>query len=284
MATPPGACRPAGPAGGTRIVAMQLPRAGIRPALGLALGLALAGAGAAGCGGGRAPAATPSAEPPPLPPTPAARAELAARAAAAQDLVGVAAYTLATPGRPERTILVVRATDGSWRVDIPGGALGGAADVSLVSTPAGRFHCALAIAPEAGRCVPVDELRPEVDPRVQHVFTDWLGVLTDRSAAVAVAAAPAPPGIGGRCFAVQPSAASLVAPLDAGVYCFDQDGTLTGAQLELGELTLAGSPGAAPPTIDLPAPVAGGQPLPTAAPTPPPTPTPTAPATASATG
>jgi hypothetical protein len=249
------------------MVGMRVPR----PLLPLALGLALAGTpAAAGCAAGGEPPPLPSDSPAPAPP---ARAELAARAAAAQDLVGVTVYTLVTRGRPDRTVLVVRAADGSWRVDVPGGALGGTADVSIVSTEAGMFHCALATPPEPGSCVRVEALGPEVDPRVQHVFTDWLDVFTDRSAAVAVAPATRPSGVGGSCFAVQPSAASLEAPLDAGIYCFHPDGTLTGASLELGELTLASDGGAPPPTIDLPGPVVDGRPLPTASPTPPPSPT-----------
>lgn len=243
----------------------------------LALGPAVAGCG----GGGAAPGAPPVT---PLPtglptgdPPRSARAELAAHAAAAQDLAGVSVYTLAAAGRPDRSILVVRATDGSWRVDVPGGALGGTADVSIVATPDGQFQCALAAPPARGECVPVpaDGLTGATDPRVQHVFTDWLEVLTDRSAAVAVAHADPPAGVAGRCFAVQPSSASLLAPLDAGTYCFEPDGTLTGAELELGTLTLTGADRTAPPSVDLPGPVVpGGEPLPTASPTPPPGSTP----------
>lgn len=240
---------------------MRIPRL-----LPLAVGLALAGSGT-GCGTGGglpAPADTGSLAAPA-----SARAELAARAAAAQDLVGVTLYTLTTAGRQDRTVMVVRAADGGWRVDIPGGALGGTVDISIVATAGERYQCRLATPPERGGCVPVSELAAAADPRVQHLFTDWLEVLTDRSAAVAVSAAAPPAGVGGRCFAVQPSSASLVAPLDAGVYCFDTDGTLTGAQLELGQLTLIGTDRTPPPSVDLPGPVvAAGQPLPTASPTP----------------
>lgn len=256
----------------------------------------------AGCGGNGGP---PGASPAPSggpDPTPAARADLAARAAAAQDLVGVALYAYTPPGFEEgtptgaggpsgdpsaspapgdRTIMVVRAADGSWRVDVPGGALGGTVDVSIVTTADGMYHCTLATEPEPGGCVPVEALPAAADPRVQHVFTDWPDVLTDRSAAVAVAHAPVPDGLpgggeeDGRCFAVQPSSASLLAPLDGGVYCYRPDGTLTGARLGLGDLTLVSADPAAPPTVELPGPVVpGGDPLPTATPTPSPTPSP----------
>jgi hypothetical protein len=242
------------------------------PPLCLPLALSVALAGCGGTGGGP-PEATRLSDPPG--PAAAARAELAARAAAAQDLAGVRLYTLASPGRPDRTIMVVRARDGGWRVDVPGGALGGEVDVSIIGTPGGMFHCALAASPEQTECAQVKALDPAADPRVQHVFTDWLDVLRDRSAAVAVAAAPSPPGARGRCFAVQPSAASLLAPLDAGVYCFDPDGTLTAAQLELGELRLASDGGPVPPSVELPGPVVDRRPLPTAPPPPSATPVPT---------
>lgn len=265
---------------GNRMVRMRVPGPILRRAVpaALAVTLTLGAAGASCGGGGAAPGASPVTPLPTGDPPPSARAELAAHAAAAQDLVGVSVYRLATPGRADRTVLVVRATDGSWRVDVPGGALGGAADVSIVATSNGQFQCALATPPARGECVPVPAggLAAATDPRVQHVFTDWLEVLTDRSAAVAVAHAKQPPsGVAGRCFTVQPSSASLLAPLDAGTYCFEPDGTLTGAQLELGMLTLTGADRTAPPSVDLPGPVVpGGQPLPTASPTPPPAPPP----------
>jgi hypothetical protein len=217
----------------------------------------------AGCGSNPVPGSAPTSSAPP--PTPAARAELAGRAAAAQDLAAVNFYTL-VPG--ERTVMVVRATDGSWRVDIPGGALGGTVDVSMVSTGGGLYHCV------PTGCVAADELTPEADPRVHHVFTDWLEILTDRSAALSVSTAPVPQGVVGDCFGVQPSAASLVPPVDAGVYCYQVDGTLTGAELGFGTLRLTGPAGPAPPTVALTAPVVPGDPPPTASPSPSPTPSP----------
>jgi hypothetical protein len=247
-------------------------------ALGLLVAVGLAGCGGSGTGTGGG--VSPSAPPAEAAPVTSARADLAARAAAAQDLVAVSIYTLATPGRADRTVMVVRASDGGWRVDVPGGALGGAADVSIVGTGAGLFHCALS-SPERAEaaCVPVDRLTADIDPRVHHVFTDWPDVFTDRGAALAVSA-EAPPdgvdGVGGECFAVEPSAASLVAPVDPGVYCYQTDGTLTGAELGVGTLMLVRTGEAAPPTVEMPGPVAtDGEPLPTASP-PPPSPSPTA--------
>ncbi|HEX7745216.1 MAG TPA: hypothetical protein VF462_08155 [Micromonosporaceae bacterium] len=228
--------------------------------------------------------------------------QLAALAAAGQDRHFAATYTLSTADRPARTVTVTRAADGSWRVDIPGGALGGAADVSVARTPDGLFQCGLAqridapsgptdaptdapVGPPDGAAPPVggptcvrvadpDGVLPAAaDPRVQRPFTDWLDVLTDRRAPLSVSATKAPPGVRGACFAVDSTSASLTAPLEPGVYCFGSDGTLTGARLGLGTLVLAGGPAVAPPTVTLPGPVVPGAPLGMAAP---PTPTPTA--------
>lgn len=240
-----------------------------------------------------------------------ARDQLAALAAAAQDRHVAAQYTLSTGEGPDRAVAVTRATDGTWRVDIPGGALGGTADVSIARTGDGLFQCALALPPpleptaqpadptgqpkdptgqptdQAGQpaeappdlpggptCVrvagPDGPLPGFVDPRVQHPFTDWLGVLTDRRAPLSVSTVEAPAGVGGACFAVESTSASLSAPLDVGVYCFDPAGTLTGARLGLGNLVLAGPPAPGPPTVTLAGPVVAGSPLGVAAP---PTPT-----------
>ena len=69
-------------------------------------------------------------------------------------------------------------------------------------------------------------------------------------------------------------------PLDPGIYCFDSDGTLTGAQLPLGTITLIGSDPATPDTVTLPGPVVEESPpslvapSPTATPSETPTPSP----------
>jgi hypothetical protein len=228
----------------------------------------LAGCGSAGAQPAPAASATPQA------PAPPARAQLAAVAAAAKDLRAVSFYTLRTAERDDRTVTVIRAGDAGWRVDIPGGALGGTVDVSVVGTPAGLFQCGPrgTDRPEVG-CVRVDRLTGGTDPRVQHVFADWLDVLRDRVAALAVAAAEPLSDVDEACYAVEPSAASLLSPVDAGIYCFRGDGTLTGARLGFGTLILSDHTPAAPPEIDLPGPVIDAEPLPTAAP---PSPSPSA--------
>ncbi|MEQ4304977.1 hypothetical protein ABNF97_26945 [Plantactinospora sp. B6F1] len=242
---------------------------GVAPLLGALL---LAGTALlAGCGAETpAPAAT---SPAPAASQPAeARDQLAALAAAAQDRQLTAVYTLSAAGEPDRSISVVRAADRSWRVDIPGGALGGSADVSVVQNRAGMFQCALPSAerPESG-CVrvagPDQPLDPGIDPRMRHPFTDWPAVLTDRQAPLAVSAA-ALPGARGRCFAVESTSASVSPQLDPGIYCYAQDGTLTAARLPAGTLTLAGTPTAAPATVALPGPLVDREPLPIAAPPP----------------
>lgn len=222
--------------------------------------------GLAGCGAAASPAAPPTSAPAvPTAPT-EARAKLAALAAAAKDRRLVASYTTGTG----RSVLVVLAQDGSWRIDVPGGAHGGTVDIAIASTPNGLVHCVL----PTGPCVKIPSLTPAVDPRVTHVFTDWRDVFTDRRAPLSVAAANAPAGVAGACYSVEPTAASLAAPVDPGIYCYLPDGTLTGAVTGSGTLVLAGTPSAAPPTIVLPGAIVPGQPLKTAAP---PSPSPSAP-------
>ncbi|MEH1165825.1 hypothetical protein V6V47_10605 [Micromonospora sp. CPCC 205539] len=221
--------------------------------------------------------------PPPADPGPvevdAARDELAALAAAAQDRHLVAQYAFSRRGEPDRTISFTSANDGSWRVDVPGGALGGTADVSLAANADGLFQCALPSAdrPDPARCVRLgerdDALPRRVDPRVQHPLTDWLDVLTDRRAPLAVSPADPPQGLTGTCYSVDSTSASLNAPLDVGIYCYDRDGTPTGVRTQTGTLKLVAPPGPAPATVQLAGPVVVDQePLDTAAP---PTPEPT---------
>jgi hypothetical protein len=210
---------------------------------------------------------------------PDARVQLAGLAAAAQDRKLTALYTLSAPGRADRTVVLTTAADGSWRVDVPLGALGGTADVSMAQNPGGLFQCALPSAerPVQPACVRVADpdgtLDRGIDPRVQHPFTDWREVLTDRSAPLSVSTAQPLPGASGACFSVETTTASVNAPLDAGIYCYAPDGTFTGAKVSFGTLLLAGAPAAAPATITLPGPVLAQEPLGMATP-PPPTATP----------
>ncbi len=237
----------------------------------LAAGAVLAVASATGCTSAR-PAADPSASATAAELDP--RAELAGLAAAAKDRRFYAGYTLSQPGRSDRPIVVTMAVDGSWRIDVPGGALGGQADVSVAGNRDGVYQCRLAGTGPAGApyCVTVAAAGAVIpsayDPRIEHPFTDWLNVLTDRRAALSVTSAPLLPGSSGSCFSVEPSSAALLAPIDAGVYCYDRSGVLTGARLGFGTLTLTGAISPAPPAAPLAGPVTAVAPLSTAAPPP----------------
>ncbi len=206
------------------------------------------------------------------------RTRLAARAAAAKDLRQAAQYVLKTTGRPDRTISIQRAIDGSWRVDVPGGAYGGAVDIALVFTGGMLHQCALPTGaePRSG-CVKLDGGLPRTsDPKISHLITDWLNLFTDLHQALSVSVLPQPiEGATGDCFAIESSAVSLQMPLDAGIYCYEPDGTLSAAKFSVGTMLLAGRPAPAPPTLALPGPVVAGAPLPLAAPPrPPATPSP----------
>ena len=243
-----------------------------------ALAAALLTVGVAACGDS-APAAEPTPSPSPSAPPPDqdARVALAARAAAAEDHRFSAMYTLETHGSAPRSVLATVAVDGSWRVDIPGGALGGTADVSIAQLPAGLFQCAIPSVtnPVSPSCVRVAEpgkrVPREYDPKIQRVFRQWLPVFTDRQSALSVTAAQPLQGSSGSCFSIDTISASLSAPVDVGIYCYAEDGLLTAARVGFGTLTIVGAPAQAPATIDLPGPVTGGEPMGLDAPPPPPT-------------
>ena len=250
-----------------------------RPAMRVlpALAAALLTVGVSACGDSApAPEPTPSPSVSAPPPDQDARVALAARAALAEDHRFSAIYTLESRGFAPRPVLATVAVDGSWRVDIPAGALGGTADVSIAQLPAGLFQCAIPSAtnPVSPSCVRVAEAGKRVprayDPKVQRVFRQWLPVFTDRQAALSVTAAQPLPNASGSCFSIDTISASLSAPVDVGIYCYADDGLLTAARVKFGTLTIAGAPAAAPPTIDLPGPVTGGEPMGQDAPPPPP--------------
>jgi hypothetical protein len=240
------------------------------PVVGLVLLALLASCGTAPTrasprsGGSGSPAAAP--EP---------RAQLAAHVAAAKDRRYMVGYTLVTPARPVRSVRVTVAEDGTWRVDVQGGALGGAADIAIAGRPDGQYQCTLTATASCVKvAAPGKKLPAAVDPRVHYPFTTWLDVLLDRKVPLSVAAIEPLPGATGACFAVDPAVTALRPPLDAGVFCYADEGVLTAARLPFGVLTMVGRPMPAPPTVVLPGPVTAGAPLPTAAPPPPPPPPP----------
>jgi len=248
----------------------------MRPALVVRCGMsaltaAVLAASVAACDGA-APAAAPTDPGAPSatlgPDLSAARSELAARAALAVDHKFAALYTFNAPGQPSRAVVATVAVDGSWRVDIAGGALGGTADVSIVQNTTGVFQCSLSSTanPINPTCVrvasPGKSVPAEYDPKVERVFRQWLNVFTDRQAALSVSTAqPLPGSQGSECFAIDSISASLNAPVDVGIYCYAPDGLLTAAKVDFGTLTIASRPAAAPASVTLPGPVVGGDPL-----------------------
>jgi hypothetical protein len=262
----------------------------------LTLGLALT---AAGCGSGQPPAlgAPAPSSVPTVPTDPGA--QLAGLAAAGLDRHFTAGYTWVTHGRAARTVVVSIATDGTWSVNVPGGALSGGADVSIIGGPKiATYQCvlggaatSLAVAHTAPTpsgspgtsANPAPTVAPftapvcmklaasgatipaAYDPIVEHPFTDWLSVLSDLNAPISVSRAGPLAGSTGSCFSVEPNSASIAPVVDAGIYCFRPDGTLTGAQITEGTVTLDGTVAPGPPTEGLPAPVSTGSPAPTRA-------------------
>jgi len=234
--------------------------------------LALAALATSACTGSGGPPANASEQQTPLPSVAPidAHTQLAGLAATAKDRHFQAGYTFSQPGRSARTVSVVLAADGSWRVDVPGGALGGQASVAVAGTRNGLYQCRLSGTRQScTRVAAADGTFPaSADPKVEHPFVDWLDALTDRQAALSVAPAPLLGGARGACFSVEANSAALTPPVDPGIYCYDVDGTLTGLRVSFGTLILATAASPAPPTITLPGPITAGSPLSTAAPPP----------------
>ena len=205
---------------------------------------------------------------------PDARGDLAARAASAEDKAYAGLYTL-EDGGAQRNVVATVAADGTWKVDVGGGALGGSRDVSIVSVRAGVYQCTAPSAsnPVTPGCVRVADPGKRVpkayDPKVERLFRQWLPVFTDRQAALSVTEVEPLDGAQGTCFSIDSISASLDAPVDVGIYCYTGDGVLTAARVGFGTLKLTSlAPG--PATVTLPGPEVGGQPMGTASPPPPP--------------
>jgi hypothetical protein len=232
--------------------------------------------GVAACGDD-APAAAPSPSTAPsvVDDTPDARTELAARAALAQDHSFAALYTLDDGTGAPRNVVATVGADGSWKVDVTGGLRGGTADVSIVSTAAGVYQCTMAspVNPLTPTCIRVADAGKRVprayDPKVERLFRQWLSVFTDRQAALSIAEVQPLTGAQGTCFSIDSISASLAAPVDVGIYCYGDDGLLTGARVDFGVLKLVNQvPG--PATVALPGPEVAGEPMGTESPPPPP--------------
>ncbi|GIF11264.1 hypothetical protein [Actinoplanes teichomyceticus] len=243
---------------------MRLPSgSGRGPAALTATVLAL---GLAGCGGdGTPPRAPGTSAPATAAGSPDARDELAGMAALALDRRYAALYSFTGADGVARNVVATVANDGSWRVDIAGGALGGTADVSIVRNMNGVYQCSLSMtgAPVTTGCVHVatkgEKVPRRYDPQVQRLFRQWLPVFTDRDAALSVAAVqPLDGAQGGSCYSVDSIMASMDAPVDVGVYCYSADGLLTAARVGFGVLKLVRQV-AAPATVQFPGPEVGGE-------------------------
>jgi hypothetical protein len=207
-----------------------------------------------------------------------ARADLSGLATLAQDHAYAALYSMDGGNGVARNVVTTVGVDGTWRVDVSGGALGGTADVSIVSTRAGVYQCTVSspqqpITPTCVRVAdPGTKVPADYDPGVERLFRPALTVFTDRQAPLSVAAVQPLAGAKGSCFSVDTIAAALSAPVDVGIYCYTAEGLLTAARVDLGTLTLV-STGAGPATVALPGPEVQGQPMGTESPSAPPIPT-----------
>jgi hypothetical protein len=210
----------------------------------------------------------------------AVRISLAAHAALAQDHHFAALYRYEAPGRSPRNVVATVADDGSWRVDVADGLLGGSTDGAIVSLPTGVFQCTLSSAanPISPSCVKVAAAGKRVpranDPAIERVFRQWLSVFTDRQSALSVALAQPLRGSRGTCFSIDSISASMNAPVDVGIYCYDDEGLLTAAKVLSGTITITSTPVAPPARVQLPGPVVDGPAPGLDAPPPPPAPSP----------
>ena len=241
-------------------VAMRLPSASTV----VLLAAALAGCGTSDAAPETAPG-SPSAAPSSAAPAPEARNELAGLAALALDRRYAALYTWESGGTAHEVVAAV-AGDGTWRVDIQGGALGGTAGVTIIRLPTGLYQCTLPgpAQPAGTTCVRVAERGDKVprryDPRVQRLFRQWLPVFTDRKAPLAVSVVQPLPGSQGTCYAVDSVTAALDQPVDVGIYCYSADGLLTAARVDFGMLKLVRQV-EGPPSLQLPGPEVAGEPM-----------------------
>lgn len=269
-----------------------------------------------GCGAGHPPSLTDPTPSSAIPTGPVdAIGQLAGLAAAAHDRRYVAAYAVSGAGASGHSLLVSLATDGTWQVDIDGGALGGGGNVAIVGLKTGTYQCLLSgpattaatpTPPPPGLSTPSPSASAEpstststsaspspsptpvrypapvcvkvaaagkpvpkkYDPVFEHIFTDWLAVMLDRTAPISVFPASRLAHSTGACYSVESSSASLAPVIDSGIFCFTPDGTLTAAKIGAGTLTISGPAVTAPPTTTLPAPISAGPAAPTKAPTP----------------
>lgn len=178
----------------------------------------------------------------------------------------MAVYEWSTP-KNTTEITVTRALDGSWRVDVPGGAHGGKVDISIVWTKLGYFQCEPVKRKECVNIAePDDRIPAEQDPLVQHPFTDWLDILLDRRNPLSVTFADTADDDDGRCFLLERNSVSVDAPIPETGYCLRDDGTITSVTSSFGDLTLVGELMPAPERAQLPGEITDTEPLSTSPP------------------
>lgn len=172
--------------------------------------------------------------------------QLAVRAALAGDQTFTADYRLTDTNGGQATAKVSKLADSlRFEISYPATDATVAHTVTLLQNSSGIFRC---ISTTTGKgCLlaakPGEDL-PN-DPRLQHVFGDWLPKLANRSAALSIEATTTFGTVRGDCFSLERVTSSVAPPVDTGVYCFDADGLVTGVRLDAGTLelvTVAGPP------------------------------------------
>jgi hypothetical protein len=201
------------------------------------------------------------------------RADLVARATLAQDKSFAALYTLDDGDGRQHNVVATIGADGTWRVDVSDGVLGGTTDVSVVATKAGVYQCTVSspnnpITPTCVKVAAAGKRAPNAySPQVERLFRQWLPVFADRQSALSVTEVQPLAGAQGACFSIDSISASLKAPVDVGIYCYSADGVLTAARVGFGVLKLVNQV-AGPATVELPGPEIPGQAMTTDAPPP----------------
>ncbi len=125
-----------------------------------------------GCTGSSPAAEPPTPTPSADPGSPADR--LVGLVALAADRHYTAGYTYTPAGGSARTVTLTTARDGSWRIDVPRGGLGGGRDITVAGNRNGVFQCGLdgsAVLRPGRRCrrQRTGPLRPSDGTAVHHL-------------------------------------------------------------------------------------------------------------------
>ncbi|MDX6275469.1 MAG: hypothetical protein QOJ92_2679 [Frankiales bacterium] len=198
---------------------------------------------AAGCADSKpravqTPTPTPSETAPPIPAA-TALGQLASLGAAASY-----SATYVVTGSSPGTARIFRTRNG-FRFELTTGKPGNRRKAVLIRTPSGSVSCTIAPTPMTCLLVALGNkpVPPLFDAGLQHVFSDYLVVLSKPSTAVRVSAAVAESPQDGACFRVAPTKAPLV--VATGTYCIAPDGVVTRVIYPSGQVVLS-SRGPAP--------------------------------------